>query len=231
MAPSSAAVAGAGAEKYPWSFGLVVGLVLAMWIGFGYLESAYLASDGNGGEPLLWDVLISLEAALIPLGIGAAFMRGMGRRWSGYGLGRSQRWGRVVLTALAVSGVAVVFSRQFGPSPLSGLTGAAGSSAAAGLVGIVAVAVAAAEELVLRGFVLNETAGLLGGGRVAWGAAVVLVAGAAAIAHAHHGASGMLGAGGLGLLFGSVYVACGRNLWIVVFAAGTAAGAILALGG
>lgn len=231
MAPSSAAVAGAGAERYPWSFGLVVGLVLTMWIGFGYLESAYLASDANGGGPLLWDVLVSLEAALIPLGIAAAFMRGMGRRWSGYGLGRSQRWGRVVLAALAVSGVAVVFSRLLGASPLSGLTGASGSSAGAWLVGIVAVAVASAEELVLRGFVLNETAGLLGGGRVAWGAAVALVAGAAAIAHAHQGPAGMLGVGGLGLLFGSVYVACGRNLWIVVIAAGAAAGSVMAAGG
>lgn len=221
----------AGAERYPWSFGLVVGLVLAMWIGFGYLESAYLASDASGGGPLLWDVLVSLEAALIPLSIGAAFMRGMGRRWSGYGLGRSQRWGRVVLAALALAGAAVVFSRLLGPSPLSALTYTPGGSPGAGLVGIVAIAVASAEELVLRGFVLNETAGLLGGGRVAWGAAVALVAGAAAIAHAHQGAAGMLGAGGLGLLFGATYVAAGRNLWIVVLAAGSAAGAILALGG
>jgi membrane protease YdiL (CAAX protease family) len=74
------------------------------------------------------------------------------------------------------------------------------------------VLAAIGEELVWRGFALPRVAGLLGGSRGAWLAALALVNAAFGLAHLYQGATGVIEAALAGVLLGALYLASGRNL-------------------
>jgi membrane protease YdiL (CAAX protease family) len=74
------------------------------------------------------------------------------------------------------------------------------------------VLAALGEELVWRGFALPRVAGLLGGSRAAWIAALVLVNAGFGLAHLYQGVTGVVEAALAGVLLGALYLASGRNL-------------------
>ncbi len=76
------------------------------------------------------------------------------------------------------------------------------------------------EELLFRGYLLGRIAGLLGGGRAAHGAALVLQAAAFGAAHLYQGLSGVLVTGSVGLVLGLLFLRARRNLWVVIIAHG-----------
>lgn len=69
------------------------------------------------------------------------------------------------------------------------------------------------EEIVYRGYLISQTAELLGNSRPARFAAVLLAAILFSLAHEHQGPSGMLLTGTLGLLFGLLVLQQRGNLW------------------
>ena len=71
------------------------------------------------------------------------------------------------------------------------------------------------EEILARGFLLHRTEGLTG-----TVAAVILQAALFALAHSYQGPSGMINIFVLALVFGAVYVKCGRNLLPLILAHG-----------
>jgi membrane protease YdiL (CAAX protease family) len=81
------------------------------------------------------------------------------------------------------------------------------------------------EEFMFRGFIMSRLANILGGSRVAWTAALVGQAVLFGLTHGYQQFYGMALTGVLGLLLGGVYLASGRNLWIVVIGHGCYDGA------
>ena len=76
------------------------------------------------------------------------------------------------------------------------------------------------EEVLYRGFVLTRIAQVLGQGRTAWGAAIVLQALPFALAHAYQGPVGMAGVFVAAVITGAGTVLWGRSLWPAMLAHG-----------
>jgi membrane protease YdiL (CAAX protease family) len=76
------------------------------------------------------------------------------------------------------------------------------------------------EEFVYRGYVLNRIADALGGSTTASWLAVFVGALLFGIGHYYQGPTGMIDTGVTGLIFGSLYVWYGRNLWAPILAHG-----------
>ena len=76
------------------------------------------------------------------------------------------------------------------------------------------VLAALGEELVWRGYALSRAAELLGGSRIAWAAALVLVNVGFGLAHLYQGETGVIETTIAGVLLGALYLASGRNLVI-----------------
>lgn len=74
--------------------------------------------------------------------------------------------------------------------------------------------------MVFRGYLMNRVAEVLGGGRAAWVASLVLANAAFGLAHIDQGLSGRIENGVSGLILGVLYLACGRNLWVPIVAHG-----------
>ncbi|PYO98755.1 MAG: hypothetical protein DMD60_03475 [Gemmatimonadetes bacterium] len=77
------------------------------------------------------------------------------------------------------------------------------------------------EEFVYRGYLLTRIARALGGEPRAWRAALVATSILFGVGHAFQGWSGVISAGLGGFLFGLLYLATGRNLWVCMIAHGT----------
>jgi membrane protease YdiL (CAAX protease family) len=76
------------------------------------------------------------------------------------------------------------------------------------------------EEFVFRGFLLLRLMKLLGGSRVAVAIALLLQAALFGLLHSYQHLYGIVLTASLGLFFGIVYLALGRNLWVVVIGHG-----------
>ncbi len=76
------------------------------------------------------------------------------------------------------------------------------------------------EEFMFRGFIMSRIAGILGGSPIAWAVALVSQAVLFGLAHGYQQLYGMVLTGALGLVFGGIYLASGKNLWIVVLGHG-----------
>jgi membrane protease YdiL (CAAX protease family) len=76
------------------------------------------------------------------------------------------------------------------------------------------------EEFIFRGFLFLRLTKLFGGSSVAIAAALVLQAGLFGLSHAYQHLYGILLTTCLGILFGFVYVALRRNLWVIVIGHG-----------
>ncbi len=77
-----------------------------------------------------------------------------------------------------------------------------------------------AEEMVFRGYLMNRCADLVGRTRTAWTISLIVVNAQFGLVHFYQGPSGMIATGLSGLLFGILYLATGRNLWIAIIAHG-----------
>jgi uncharacterized protein len=74
------------------------------------------------------------------------------------------------------------------------------------------------EEIVYRGYLITQVAGLLGGRRPARLTAILLAAILFGLAHGHQGAAGMIVNATLGVLFGLLFLQQRQNLWANIVA-------------
>lgn len=81
-------------------------------------------------------------------------------------------------------------------------------------------AAAFGEEMLLRGFLLNRLATLMGGSDKAWVLAVVIQAALFGLGHQYQGITGILATTSIGLIMGTAYLLNGRNLWPLILAHG-----------
>ena len=72
------------------------------------------------------------------------------------------------------------------------------------------------EELVFRGYFLNRFVDLFGNSTRGWIFAIILQAVVFASGHAYQGISGAVSAGITGIIFGAMFIASRRNLWLTI---------------
>lgn len=192
---------------------------------FQFLMSANAAVSGGVGAKLFQ---LGRMAGLVLL--CTWLLRRGGERWADVGLRRPRRWwavpllvvgGFVLLVALSTLMYRVVLPGLGAPPPALGATSALRGDLASYLFVALPVAWGSAafgEELVVRGFLLDRIAKVIGpSGTPAVLAAVLLQAALFGACHAYQGLGGALLTGAVGLLLGLVWLAGGRNLWACIF--------------
>lgn len=201
--------------------------------GAGGALAAFLPPGAPGGRsiPMTFRAIAAAGLLLLPLGLAHLATRWMGRRWTDYGIGRPDRWGRTLVRALLTVGAVFLTSAlvieplrsllQLPTADLGVLDPFRGDLRA--FVALLAAAwttAALGEELLFRGFLLNELAELAGGGGAGWSAAAVLTSVLFGVGHFYQGPGGMLSTGVVGLVLAAAYLLSGRNLWVPVLGHG-----------
>lgn len=219
------------AAPSPVERGVGIAVVFAVLLGCAALFA--LASD-----PLDFDItrpfsaagLLFVAAMLLPLLAAQYFMKRWDVRWSDYGLNlqlpvwRILVYAMVTLVALHIAGMVIIpwavefADQQPDVTYLMALPGDLAGFILALLLMWITVALMA--EMLCRGFLMNETAGALGAGKLAWAVSVLVVGVAFGLLHAYQGLSGILMTGGIGIVLGVLYLLMGRNLWPLIIAYG-----------
>lgn len=163
--------------------------------------------------------------------LGLISLRLRDGRWSAMGLNWPQSWRRTVLLALGVAGLRILVGAliidpitahfwppAIGPSGFSEITGH--PLVAIRWLGIVWTFAAFGEEIGYRGYLLQRAADAGGRSKLAYWAAVLVVAVLFGFGHYYKRPAGMIDSGMAGLLLGAAYVLSGRNLWICILAHG-----------
>ena len=128
----------------------------------------------------------------------------------------------IVTTAILASVALPLLTRLTGPLAGSGVASTFQSplSFIAYLLIIAWGAAGFCEELIFRGFLLNQFARLCGGSKAGWGLAILFQAALFGLGHYTQGLTGIIITGLIGLLFGVLYLLAGRNLWCLILAHG-----------
>jgi membrane protease YdiL (CAAX protease family) len=174
-----------------------------------------------------------LDLVAPPLGVPAAvlliwvILKLTGRGWADLGLGRPRSWRQTVLLGLGLAG-AMQLLTAYGLEPLLETLGLGSPDLSRfdslqGNIGMLALYLTVSwttagfgEEIIWRGFVLTGVARVLGGSKAAWAAGLAVMAILFGLLHLYQGIAGMIPTGLIGLAFGVVYLATGRNLWIPI---------------
>jgi uncharacterized protein len=186
--------------------------------------AAVLAAGSVGILPF------SATPFLVVFGVVALRLRGEGAR--GVGLALRPDWRRTLLLGIGAGTGYQAFSLYVAEPALARLTGRLPDvSLFASLAGnvhfllgslVLAWTLAAfGEEFVYRGYLLNRIARVFGETPGAWKGALIVTSILFGLGHGYQGASGMIAAGLGGFVFGLLYLATGRNLWVAVVAHGT----------
>jgi membrane protease YdiL (CAAX protease family) len=184
---------------------------------------AIVIADAFGLVPLTQTIL------LVPLVWISLRLRR--EAWSTLGFSRPPRLGQAIavgivaglaLELLAVHVTTPFISGLFGIEPdYSALKGIRGNLALLFVFLALSWTLAAfGEEICFRGFLMTRLANLLGGGRAAWIASLVLSSALFGWGHTEQGVSGWIQEGLSGLLLGILFLFAGRNLVIPIVAHG-----------
>lgn len=177
-------------------------------------------------------IVFSKTPYLFLLGWLSLRLRGM--RWKDVGFARPRSW-RMALAVGVAAGIAMEFLELFVSQPLLArwvgkmpdLSDFAAVVGNAQLLAIYLLLVwtlgALAEEIVYRGYLMNQVADLFRAtswrlSKAVWVASLILVSIAFGCAHIDQGSTGMIENIWNGVLLGALYLACGRNLAVPVIA-------------
>lgn len=224
-----AAITGERGSHAERVLGVLTVLAVASLCGYGFhlIRSIWPLDATRPFSPV---GLAGTAAVLAPLLAAWGLMRRWGVRWADYGLTGMPAWKVALQGVVATAVVFVSVMYGIGPIAAAVATEPPDVSHLMGVVGnptgyltvlvVVWITAAVMEELLFRGFLLNETARILGDGRVAWAAAAVGTGVVFGLAHAYQGPSGIVLTGGVGVVMGLVYLGVGRRLWPLILAHG-----------
>lgn len=163
--------------------------------------------------------------------LGWLSLRRRGLAWRNLGLRRPARWVTTLSVAILVA-VAYQLLSEFVTEPiLARLTGerpdlssfqslVGNLPAALGMLAAVWTLAAFGEEMAYRGYILERAAALGRHSRAAYLVSMVVVSILFGIGHWYQGPAGVIGSAVSGLLFGTLYLKTGRNLWLPILAHG-----------
>ncbi len=172
-------------------------------------------------------IYVSKTPYLFLLGWASLRLRGM--RWKDVGFARPQSWGRALLVgvgvgfcmeALELFVTQPLLARWLGKMPdLSDFADVTGNlKMLVFWVALVWVLGALGEEIDYRGYLMNRVAGVFRDTKAAWVLSLIVVSVVFGCGHLDQGATGMIENVWNGLLLGTLYLACGRNLAVPVVA-------------
>jgi membrane protease YdiL (CAAX protease family) len=158
-----------------------------------------------------------------------AVVRHRGETWSDLGFKRPARWSTVPLWVVGILGAFVV-GQTLAPKLLSvfielpqpdfsrydAIVGNLPAAIAMAL--ILPLTAAIPEEIIYRGFLIGRLEAIFGGLSAGPVLAVAVQSLVFALIHFAWGIGGILLAGIMGAIWGTAYMLCGRNLWIVIMA-------------
>jgi hypothetical protein len=163
---------------------------------------------------------------LVVLGLLSARLRD--GSWAVLGFKRPASWRRIVLLAAALRIVLGEFviqpiATEFWPpivasSVLEGARGSAGASLSALL--FVWTFAAVGEEIAYRGYLILRGADLGNRSPTAYWSGMVFASVLFGVGHFYKGPAGIVDSTFAGLVLGSAYLLCGRNLWVSILAHG-----------
>jgi membrane protease YdiL (CAAX protease family) len=156
----------------------------------------------------------------------------VGAKWSDLGFRRPDHWGKTIAVGVGVAIVsqalvALVILPLFklvglGSPDYSGFENIKGNLGMALMfLGISWTTAGFGEEIINRGFLMEQFAKLFGG-KFAWLLSLITVSAIFGLGHAYQGPIGMLLVTYSGLVYGLLYILGKRNLWYTIFAHGTA---------
>lgn len=166
---------------------------------------------------------------LLLLGWLSLWLRRSG--WRHIGMGRPANWGRTLLLGTAIGlalnaldwvAVQPLLQRITGqPQDLSQFDTLPGNVAVLAFWLILAWTLGAfGEEMAWRGYMLNRLADLFGRGRAGWALSLLLMGLLFGLGHSYLGITGVANNVLWGILYGVLYLASGRNLWLPIIAHG-----------
>jgi membrane protease YdiL (CAAX protease family) len=165
---------------------------------------------------------------LLLFGWLSLWLRGIG--WRAVGLKRPARWRKTLLPGIAV-GVVYQFFTSYVIEPLIGLltgkpTDLSQFTPIQGNVFLLCFYLLMAgtfaafgEELIYRGYLMNRVAEL-GASSTPWAVSLVVVSVVFGVAHWQQGITGVVINIFAGVIYGALYLASGRNLWLPIIAHG-----------
>lgn len=165
----------------------------------------------------------SQVAEVICLVLITFMLRSRGSGWRDLGLRRPEHWGRAILCFVTcVVTIGLVFNFVIAPLFPHGANDINAGQAISFnemlfqwvVIGLGTAAIG--EEMMFRGFLLNNLDQMMGGNRAA--TALAIIGQALVFAVLHSGVQGMVSAGVIGLIIGVFYVLAKRNLWVVMAA-------------
>jgi membrane protease YdiL (CAAX protease family) len=176
------------------------------------------------GANVLDVVPVSETPWLVALGWLSLRLRGRG--WRSLGFRRPARWLTTVGVALAAA-VGLQLLSEFVIEPLTGRPDLSDFRSLVGnlpaslmMLALVWILAAFGEEMAYRGYVLERAAALGQHSSSAYITAMVVVSLLFGLGHFYQGPAGVIGSTVSGLLFGVLYLASGRNLWLPILAHG-----------
>ena len=150
--------------------------------------------------------------------------RGLG--WRSVGFQRPNSWVTTIATAL-LAAVTLQLLSEFVIEPLTGRPDLSDFSALVGnlpaslqMLALVWTLAAFGEEMGYRGYILERAASLGGHSTGAYTVAVLVVSILFGLGHVYQGAAGIVGSAVSGLVFGMLFLASGRNLWLPILTHG-----------
>jgi uncharacterized protein len=185
-------------------------------------------------ELLLAVLLITGSFAPVPFGntIALLFLASISlwlreTGWGNIGLRRPKSWPQAIIWGIALGVAAQIFDLSVTTPLLARITGHAPDlSGFRSLIGnvqqllfwlAVTWSIAAfGEEMVYRGYILNRTADLFGGTRLAWVFATIVSCACFGLGHRYQGLAGVVDIAVSAVVPVIVYRLSGRNLWAII---------------
>lgn len=198
---------------------ILTALVLAAATGFRFLGVGHFqggpdAEGAAAGPSGFADLMVALEVVLIPLALAAMVARSRDR--PGHAVGWRPTVGGIRgLSALLALAALLIRLRGMPASAVIVAIGDIGQAGAlpASMSAVVGLLLIVAEEVLRRGFLLNELSTALGGMATGTAGALLILAAAEAVSHAPAGAPAAVAAAGADLALGAAYVLAGRSIW------------------
>jgi membrane protease YdiL (CAAX protease family) len=179
----------------------------------------------------VWEIIPLSETPFILL-LVVISLRLHRQGWESIGFKQPQSWGKTISVGLLVSlGLQltslvtdpIIATITGSPADLTQFEEITGNSSLLLIyLGLIWTLAAFGEEIAYRGFIVTRISDLFGSTKTSGIVAVGLSSVLFAIGHYYKGPAGMIDSGIGGLIYGSLYLLSGRNLWLSIFVHGFA---------
>jgi len=201
-------------------------VIILVPVYFGYALITHI-----GGNSLRAGIFIGTPTVVISIMLIHFSLWLRGDNWSEFGLNMPNSWlrtglwslGVIVTVSLSVVVVQNIATQVFETKPLdTSRFEALRGNLPLLITAVLSIWISAAfgEEILVRGFLLNRFAEMLGESRLSWLFAVILSSVVFGLGHFFQGMTGVIVTSGVGIVYAIMYLLTGKNLWVTILAHG-----------